>query len=205
MQYTIEEILNRIYKRQPGNKMPASNLDDEFNDSEEMLFEKEDRELIDQYKRELMKIMGQPPKQKQSGFSMSGSAPQTSPPKEESLVDNGIIDFNKANNDINNRLHKEKMATEAIDIDRKVDELNRYEKGVLLKTLLGVMHDLVRDGGNDLILVKHGFACEIYAKYDAVVKQIGTADETLNTMAQKRSDALAKLTDEEKKLLGIKF
>lgn len=123
----------------------------------------------------------------------------------KSDIDNGIIDYHDLNQDIQKRLYKEKLIEEADEIVKKVQNLNvSGNRDKILKILLGVIHDLVRDGGNDLILIKHDQARTLYEQYIDIIKSIDAANDMLNSIQKKRSDALAKLTPEEKELLGIK-
>lgn len=118
---------------------------------------------------------------------------------------NDIVDLSKKFYNLNYRMVRENMNDESNDIRTKINDLEVKIKNTdMAKVLLGVIQDLVRDGGNDMVLIKHDTARQLYEKYAEILKQIEETTEICNERDAKRQAAKNKLTQEERDLLGIK-
>lgn len=134
-------------------------------------------------------------------------APMSSQQSEDTNTNenNDIVDLSKKFYNLNYRMVRENMNDESNDIRTKINDLEVKIKNTdMAKVLLGVIQDLVRDGGNDMVLIKHDTARQLYEKYADILKQIEETTEICNERDAKRQAAKNKLTQEERDLLGIK-
>ena len=90
------------------------------------------------------------------------------------------------------------------DIQQQFEELyETMEEYDLLEVLAKVMHDMVKQGNNDFILIKNDDARNLYERYIGIMDQIRNIRHKADTNKKKIESALDKLTAEEKKLLGL--
>ena len=90
------------------------------------------------------------------------------------------------------------------DTQQQLEELyETMEEYDLLEVLAKVMHDMVKQGNNDFILIKNDDARNLYERYIGIMDQIRNIRHKADTNKKKIESALDKLTAEEKKLLRL--
>jgi hypothetical protein len=100
--------------------------------------------------------------------------------------------------------YNEKMGPRLAEIRKRITNINDVSKEYLLNILLSLMDDLVKNGGNDLLIIKHDSARMKYEEYVDIVNEINDTIITIENRRKIRKNALDKLSDEEKEILNIK-
>ena len=121
-----------------------------------------------------------------------------------------LNDFFNMNEELD-KLEQEAEQDEKLGIDndladtlQQLEELyETMEEYDLLEVLAKVMHDMVKQGNNDFILIKNDDARNLYERYIGIMDQIRNIRHKADTNKKKIESALDKLTAEEKKLLGL--
>ena len=81
------------------------------------------------------------------------------------------------------------------------DHLPNKEK--ICDLLLSLIHDFVKTGNADFILLKHEAARDLYQRYRNVLDDMKLLQDDCDETERHRKSALSKLTDKEKAALGI--
>ena len=116
----------------------------------------------------------------------------------------GTVDLDTAASYIEGDLYEMNQGLLASEIDDAIVDLeSMLEPAAMRKILLNILLDLAKDGNNDFIFIKHEEARQYYEKYTEAVKKVGEAYSMCRDREQRRTDALNKLTPEERDLLGI--
>ena len=135
---------------------------------------------------------------------------KTKPKKLIETESNNLDDFFNMNEELDKLEHESEederlgIDNDLADIQQQFEELyETMEEYDLLEVLAKVMHDMVKQGNNDFILIKNDDARNLYERYIGIMDQIRNIRHKADTNKKKIESALDKLTAEEKKLLGL--
>jgi hypothetical protein len=116
----------------------------------------------------------------------------------------GVVDLDTAYDILEEDLFDLDYGSLAGEIaDGTTDFQTMLDTESLRKILLNVLNDLAKDGHNDFIFIKHEDARQYYEAYTNVVKNIEKAYNLGCDRKRRRTEALNKLTKEERVLLGL--
>lgn len=122
----------------------------------------------------------------------------------DALDDSEILNLDDAFESVSNMLDEEGMTELSDEIAHKINDLNNmFSNGELKTILLNVVHELVKSGKNDLLLIKHDSARDFYEKYSDIVKDLQTGYKNCVERKQIRENALKKLSAKEREVLGL--
>jgi hypothetical protein len=124
------------------------------------------------------------------------------------LAGDDYVDVHKIYNqeDLETQLYDEGLDHMVNDIENRMEDMDDFfavDDRDPEQMLLRVLHYLAKDGNHDFFFLKNEDAREFYSLYEKAVEAINDARMECDRVKALRESALAKLTDEERKVLRI--